>query len=198
MIQKEIARGRRFIIICGGGAVARQYQLAALKTTRLLSDDIDWLGIHATRLNGHLLRTIFRNSAHPKMITNPGEKVAFKEKILVAAGWRPGFSTDYDAVLLAKHYGGKTIINLSNVSFVYDKDPNKFKKAKPLSRLTWTAFRKIIGRVWSPGLNSPFDPVASRLAQKFNFSVFIANGKNLKNVAAIFAGQSFRGTVIEG
>ena len=56
--------GRRFIIIAGGGRTARRYQDAAATVSDLASEDLDWMGIHATRLNGHLLRTIFRDIAH--------------------------------------------------------------------------------------------------------------------------------------
>ena len=56
--QAAIYSGRRFIIIAGGGRTARRYQDAASAVTALTPDDLDWMGIHATRLNGHLLRTI--------------------------------------------------------------------------------------------------------------------------------------------
>lgn len=72
-IDAETALGRRFIIIAGGGRTARRYQDAAAAVAELAADDLDWMGIHATRLNGHLLRTIFRDTAHRVMITNPDE-----------------------------------------------------------------------------------------------------------------------------
>lgn len=56
----------------------------------------------------------------------------FKEKILIAGGWKPGFSTDYDAVLLTKTYGFDMIINLTTIDMFMKKDPNKFKYAKSL------------------------------------------------------------------
>ncbi len=131
IIEKKIKENKKFIIIVGGGKTARNYQNAAKAITKVSNEDLDWLGIHATRINAHLLLTIFRKYAHFRIIPNPKEKINFKEKILVASGWKPGFSTDYDAVLLSKTYGSDTIINLTNVDYVYDKDPNKFKSAKP-------------------------------------------------------------------
>ena len=64
LITKETAKGRRFIIIAGGGRTARRYQDAASAVSELKNEDLDWLGLHATRLNGHLLLTIFRDLAY--------------------------------------------------------------------------------------------------------------------------------------
>ena len=40
----------RTIIVVGGGRTARQYQDAANRLVKLADEDVDWLGIHATRL----------------------------------------------------------------------------------------------------------------------------------------------------
>jgi len=100
LIVDQTALGRRFIIIAGGGRTARRYQDAAGAVTTLTRDDLDWLGIHSTHLNGHLLRTIFRDIAYPTMIKNPDDilDVPTHEKVIVAAGYRPGCSTDLRAI----------------------------------------------------------------------------------------------------
>jgi uridylate kinase len=196
LVRAQVRKGRRFVIICGGGTTARQYQGAADKVTKLTRDDLDWLGIHATRLNAHLLRTIFRDLAHPRIITDPHEDMSSRRPVIIGAGWRPGCSTDYDAVLLAERYAADQLINLSNISFVYDKDPRKHANAKAFPRLTWKAFRKRFGSKWHPGLNSPFDPVASKEAEKMKLRVVIAEGRDLANLAKILEGKAFKGTVI--
>jgi uridylate kinase len=196
IIEKKIKENKKFIIIVGGGKTARNYQNAAKALTKVSNEDLDWLGIHATRINAHLLLTIFRKYAYFRIIKNPKEKINFKEKILIAAGWKPGFSTDYDAVLLAKTYGSDTIINLTNVDYVYDKDPNKFKDAKPFKEISWKDYLKLIEQKWIPGMSAPFDPIASKLAQKFKFKVIILNGRKLKNLENYLANKSFKGTII--
>jgi uridylate kinase len=195
---------RRFIIITGGGNICRKYQQAASKATKLTKDDQDWLGIHTTRLNAHLIKTIFRDYAHPRINKNPRTKedlnVHFEqgERIMVAAGWRPGWSTDYVATILAERLGAKTLINLSNIHYVCDKDPKKFKDAKKIKNITWKDFRKIVGNKWDPGLNMPFDPIASKLAQKLGLKVIITKGNDFTNLKKIFADKAFKGSVIEG
>jgi uridylate kinase len=196
IIEKKIKENKKFIIIVGGGKTARNYQNAAKALTKVSNEDLDWLGIHATRINAHLLLTIFRKYAHFRIIKNPKEKISFKEKILIAAGWKPGFSTDYDAVLLAKTYNSNTIINLTNVDYVYDKDPKKFKSAKPFKEISWKDYLKLIEQKWIPGMSAPFDPIASKLAQKFKFKVVILNGRKLKNLENYLANKTFKGTII--
>lgn len=203
IIVKQINKGQRFVIIAGGGNTARKYQRAADKIIKLTRDDMDWIGIHSTRLNAHLIKTIFRRYAHPRINKNPRTKADLSkhfdkdEKIMVAAGWRPGWSTDYVATLLAERFKAKTIINLSNIKYVYNKDPKKYKDAKKIKAVSWKDFRQIVGNKWDPGLNTPFDPVASKYAQKLGIKVIIAEGKNIKNLENIFNGEKFQGTIIE-
>lgn len=200
LIEQEIKSGLRFIIITGGGKTAREYIKAAAKVDKINDEDKDWIGIHATRMNAHFIRTIFRKNAHPRINTNPNDLedfYNFKENILVAAGWRPGFSTDYDAVLLAKYFNIKKVINFSNIDYVCDKDPKKFPDAKKIEKISWKNFRKIVGSKWDPGMNTPFDPIASKIAEECNIEVAIMNGRNLKNLKKYLKGKKFKGTVIE-
>src|ERR1035437_6897827 len=71
LILEKVQRGFTFSIITGGGKTARRYQDAANAVTPLSPEDTDWIGIHATRLNGQLLRNIFVEQALSKVIENP-------------------------------------------------------------------------------------------------------------------------------
>ena len=199
LLEKQIAKGQKFVLIVGGGKTARRYQEAAAKAAKVSGEENDWLGIEATRLNGYLVKTVVGELAHPKVNENPTDTEGladFKESVLVAAGWKPGFSTDYDAVMLAKNLGADEVANLSNIDYVYDKDPKKFKNAKKIEKISWPDFRRIVGNEWRPGLNAPFDPIASKLAHESNLKVAILNGKNLKNLEKYLNGDKFKGTKI--
>jgi len=117
-------------------------------------------------------------------------------RVLVAAGWKPGFSTDYDAVLLAERFDARRILNLSNIAKVYTEDPRSNPAAKPIDAISWTDFRAIVGDEWSPGRNVPFDPVATRKAAELGLSVICAAGRDLDNLRRILEGESFAGTTI--
>ncbi|MBI5621567.1 UMP kinase [Candidatus Falkowbacteria bacterium] len=197
LITKHLKRGTRFIIVVGGGKTARAYQAAARRVGQLTAEDIDWIGIHSTRLNAHLLRTIFRASAHAKIVTNPNETEKFREPVLIGAGWRPGWSTDYVAARLATGYGAVEVVNLSNIDYVYSRDPRQYRDAKKIIHSDWVQFKKIVGTKWTPGANLPFDPVASRWASQHRLRVLITNGKKLAALDRYLSGGRFSGTVIE-
>lgn len=196
--QQVTERKRRFFITVGGGAITRHYQQAA-RAVRLhdLSDtDADWLGVHATRLNAQLMRAIFQDLADPRVIKHYEIILKIQAPVAIAAGWKPGWSTDYCAVTLCQDYGMSQVVNLTNVDQVYDKDPNKFADAKAITDITWADYRAMVGDVWKPGMNAPFDPIASKLAQDLGISVKIVNGKNLDSLAKALDGQPFVGTTI--
>jgi uridylate kinase len=202
LIVGEIKKNKRFVIVTGGGDTARRYQQAADKVVKITKNDMDWLGIHATRLNAHLIKTIFRDHAHPRINKNPRTKADIRrhfakgESIMLAAGWHPGWSTDYVSTILAERLGAKTVVNLSNIKYVYDKDPKKFKDAKKIKNITWHDFRKIVGNKWDPGLNMPFDPVASKHAEELGLKVIITDGRNIANLNNILSGKNFLGTSV--
>ena len=198
LIREEVAKGKRFLLVAGGGRIARHYRDAGKAVIGDVKDeDLDWLAIHTTRLNAHLLRTIFQNIAHPRIIENYDHKLEdWKEPVAIGAGWKPGWSTDYDAVILARDYGAKIIINMSNIDWVYDKDPAEYTDAKPLKKIIWDEMEKLVGDKWSPGFNVPFDPTATKLATQRKLTVVIANGNDLIKIQKIINKNSFNGTVI--
>lgn len=90
-ILNEIAEGKKFIIVTGGGALARKFQKAAEEFVHISDEDNDWLGIHSTRLNAQLLRTIFIKQAHPVILKERGKIIDFDGySIIIASGWHPG------------------------------------------------------------------------------------------------------------
>jgi len=190
----------QFFLVVGGGVLARRYRDAGKDTIghELSRDDLDWLGIHATKLNAHLVRTIFRDIAHPYVLKHYEIIRKVDEPVIVAAGWKPGWSTDYCNTIICEDYKAKTIINLSNIERVYDKDPREFPDAKPMDRVTWEDFRKLVGNEWVPGLNAPFDPVAAKRAQDLGLTVVVMRGDNFENLKNYLEGKKFVGTVIEG
>lgn len=199
-IRKQIAKKRRFFIITGGGYVAREYRDAAAQAvgTKIADEDLDWLGVHATRLNAHLFRTIFRDIAHPWILKHYDmvDKKA-TSPVVVCSGWKPGWSTDYCAVLIANDYHMNTVISLTNVDYIYDKDPKKYKDAKPIKKMSWDEVIEVVGDKWEPGMNTPFDPAASKLAKKTGLKTILIDGRDFENLERVLDGKEYKGTVIE-
>ena len=189
---------RKLILVIGGGGPARSYQKAYRAVARDASDDqADWIGIMATRLNAQLLKAIFADICPADVVYDPTKVDVFTGRIIVAAGWKPGFSTDNDAVLLAERFNASTVINLSNIAKVYTDDPRTNPEAKPIDTISWADFRAIVGDEWVPGKNVPFDPVASLHAQKAGLTVICAAGRDIENLRAILDGKPFTGTTIK-
>ena len=196
LILEQTKKGKKFYLVTGGGRTCRDYQEAAKKVVKVPDEDLDWLGIHSSRLNAHLIRTIFRDVAYPEVIKNPTIHFPETSKVVIGGGWKPGWSTDYVATMIAQEYEIKTIVNLSNIDYAYNKDPKKFKDAEKIEDINWTEFRKIVGNKWKPGLNMPFDPIASLKASQLGLQVVIMNGKNMKNLENLLNEKKFKGTII--
>jgi uridylate kinase len=195
---------RRLILVVGGGGPARSWQRAYRDVISMhaaggsvdSSDAQDWIGIMATRLNAQLVKALLGELCPQDVVTDPTSLSLFMGRVLVAAGWKPGFSTDFDAVMLAERFGAKRVLNLSNIAKVYTDDPRTNPAATPIDTISWADFRAIVGEEWSPGKNTPFDPVASRKASELGLEVICAAGRDLDNLRKILEGENFVGTTI--
>lgn len=197
LIEAQVKKGKSFVIITGGGRLCRRYQDAARELGAEDSDGLDWVGIYATRLNATLLRVMFGKNADPELVVDPTNMSLATVPIVVGGGGVPGRSSDFAAVLVAEKTGAKRIINLSNIDYVYDKDPKKFSDAQKIEQASWVEFRKIIPAKWSPGVNTPFDPIAAKRAEELGLEVAIMNGKPLDSLKDYLEGRVFKGTVIK-
>ncbi len=196
LLRARIKKGRRFIIVTGGGKTCRNYQNALAQVTKISSDDNDWMGIYITRINAEFMRLALGSLAHKEVAIHFGKKLSFNTPVLLAAGEFPGHSTDFDAVLLAEMFKANHVVNISNIDYVYTADPKKNPSAKPIPKLTWNDYMKLIPKKWTPGFSSPFDVKASAIAKKAKLTVSIVNGNSLTDIAKALDGKEFRGSTI--
>ena len=197
LILRRTKLGDRFVIVCGGGGTCRIYNNGLRRVTKQTADELDWLGIYTTQLNAQLVRLIFGKEAHPTIAADSQafDPALWKKSILVAGGHKPGGSSDTNMIKLAKRFGAKLAINISNVDYLYTKDPRKFKNAQKIFEITWKDYRKMMGGKWIPGMNTPFDSTASKLADQANIDVLLI-GSDTKNLSDVLSERAFRGTVI--
>ncbi len=196
LIKDYVGKGYKFLIITGGGKICRRYNDSLKQITDPDNEDLDWLGISATRLNAELIRISFGDLAYEKVILDPDFIPNNDNPIIVGGGWKPGNSSDLAAIHGAKNIGATRIINLSNIDFVYDKDPKIDQTAKPIDKISWADFRLLLPNDWIPGINFPFDPIAASVAESLGYEVVILNGKNIENIKNYLDGKEFVGTVI--
>ena len=196
-ISQRVKLGDMFFVVVGGGTIARQYIKAASSIVSSSAIDQDLIGIRATHLNAELLRVSLQELAAPEVITNPEKIIETKYPVVVAGGHQPGWSTDYVSVLLARNYQIHTLINLTNIDYVFDRDPKMHTDAKKIENINWRDFCSLVGDHWAPGMNTPFDPIASRLASSLNLKVAILNGDNFLNIINFLEAKEFKGTIIQ-
>ncbi len=188
---------RNIFIVTGGGKVAREYQRSLTKVCDARPEEKDFIGILATRINAHFFLFSFGDLSVSDIITDPEKFDTWPEhSVVFAGGSRPGWSTDFVAVTLAKTYGARKILNLSNIDYVYDKDPNIFTDAKKQKRLLWKTYRNITPKTWNPGAHVPFDAIASALAERLDIEVLMMNGKKWSRVRNFLLHGTFVGSIL--
>ena len=201
-IMSETGKGRRFVIVAGGGKTSRVYQRSVSRIVRVPSEDLDWIGIHSSRLNAHLLRTIFRDTAHPVVIDHdPSDREAktllsSEHPVLIASGWSPGWSTDFIAARLAHALGAQKAVIAGDTPFIYEEDPKRNGDAGKIVEMDWRSYRRMIPKRWSPGLSLPIDPVAAALGEREGLVMNVLDGRDLKNMGRAIDGREFRGTIV--
>src|ERR1035437_166327 len=68
MIKEYVSKDFHFLIITGGGKICRRYNDSLKKIVESTNEDLDWLGISATRLNAEFVRICFGDLAYEKVV----------------------------------------------------------------------------------------------------------------------------------
>ncbi|MCK5086338.1 MAG: hypothetical protein KAQ90_02405, partial [Melioribacteraceae bacterium] len=86
LIEKKVSEGNKFIIVCGGGGLNRKYNEAGKKIRKLSNEELDWIGIHATRYNAQFIRIMFGDLVYREIIIDPHKKIITRKPIIIGAG----------------------------------------------------------------------------------------------------------------
>ncbi|VVB68066.1 Uridylate kinase [Candidatus Norongarragalina meridionalis] len=175
-------------VVVGGGILARKYADKARKETKN-EFFADRAAIRATRINAAIVAAELNERVCTTF--DDAALVASRGGTPVMGGMMEGLTTDSVSVLLAERLGAKSVLNLSKVAGIYDRDPSK-KGARLLKKLTYpqlialaTKFDERKART-----NFPFDLVACKLAARSKIRVDFADGRDLKGVRAALAGKT--------
>jgi len=119
------------IVIAGGGNIARHY-ISHARSSGADESTLDELGIEISRLNAKLLIYALKNKAysHPPITLQEVKHAVDDGLIVVTGGLHPGQSTNGTAALIAEKINAEQFLNATDVDGVYDRDPNKYKRAK--------------------------------------------------------------------
>ena len=195
-VVKELVHQHKFMIVCGGGKIARQY-IKGLPEG-LTEGERDYMGIAATWLNAQLLTYYFKGHCSPILPTTVKKLTEYLQiyEIGISGGFLPAIKTDEDAAILADLFGSPILVNVTNVDGIYDKDPRKFPDAKKFEKLTYKEFYEIVSPLsLGAGSNAPFTLIAARLCELTNMRIIICP-KDAVKVKAAIKGENV-GTVIQ-
>lgn len=187
------ARTRRVVVVCGGGRVTRQYVAAARASGVRNPTGLHWIGVRATQLNAEVLRAVL--GVQTPVLTSYTKRSRFTGRVIVAAGRKPGATTDLGSVVLARALGASTVYNVTNVAGVFTADPHRVRNSRMIPALSWKRYRSMFGGPATPSMHAPFDPVAARAADRSRLRVFVLSS-SISNLERAIAGTPFIGTVI--
>ena len=196
---KKYSKKFKFVIVLGGGKVARLY-INALAKVGLPKKEQCLIGIRVTRLNAWFMANFFKPLATqtiPKSLVDVKHLLA-KNNIVFAGAlrYKPDNTSDGTAASIARFLKAE-FINLTNVNGLYSKDPNKYKDAKFIPEISAKEFYKIASALaYKPGQHFVLDQQAAKIILKYKVKTVIMNGRNLKNFENYLTNKKFTGTVI--
>ncbi|MEK6825432.1 MAG: UMP kinase [Nanoarchaeota archaeon] len=197
-VLKKHYKNWKFVVVCGGGAIARKY-IEALHKEGASERAISEAGIRATRMNALFLMQFFGKEVNAHLPRDMQEvKHNLSKNDLVICGalrYAPDETSDGTAAKIA-HFLKTEFINITNVDGLYSKDPKKHKDAKFIPYESWIDFEKRIHSMkFKPGQHFVLDQQAAIIIRDHKIKTTII-GKNLKNLDNYLLEKPFKGTTL--
>lgn len=190
----------KFVIVCGGGSIARKY-IYALKKIGINEKLQSMSGISATRMNARFMTYFFNNDANqgvPHDMTQI-KNLLLKNDIIFCGALRyaPKQTSDSTSAKLA-NYLNTNFINMTNVPGLFNKNPLENKDAKFIKEISWRKFYEMVNRKkYSPGQHFVLDQTASKIILENRITTYIL-GKDLNQLDNFLNNKKFKGTIIKG
>lgn len=193
-------RKHKFIVVCGGGSVARKYIRGLVKAG--ISEHLQGLiGIASTRTNARFMNYFFNKDSEsgiPHSIQDIKRILAYQDFIFCGAlTYKTGATTDAQAAEIAKKFNS-VFINMTDVSGLHDKNPKEHKDAKFIPKISWKDFDKMANKIkFEPGQHFVLDQEAAKMIRKNRTTTYIL-GKDMSQLNNLLNNRKFKGTIISG
>jgi len=140
----------KIFMIVGGGRHLRDY-LSILRRRGVNESMLDRVGIELTRVNALILSSLLGDICCGVIPKSIDEALILQNfgSVVVMGGLIPGFSTNAVSALIAEAINSDLLIIMSKAGALYDKDPEKFKDAKPIKKAKIDDVRRILSQYWS-------------------------------------------------
>jgi uridylate kinase len=192
-------RDRKFVIVIGGGSIARTY-INALGHFNSNKEFMSHFGIAITRTNARMLANAFGKCANTRHLPTSIKEVKnmlAKHKIVFCGGLRysPDQTSDGTAAAIA-HKLKTRFINVTNVKGLFDKNPKTCKNAKFISDISYVDFDKRVKALkYHPGQHFVLDQHASQTIKKNRIPTYIVGG-SISNLKKLLNNKKYVGTII--
>jgi len=180
-VLKRISKKNQLIVGVGGGQFIRKY-LKNVKNFVLTDKEVEWIFVDLLKTNVRLFSFLLNKK--PIFDLN---KVTRKTSGIVG-GIEPRRNTDANAALCAEKIGADLFIKLTDVPGIYDKDPDRYKNAKKLDKISFKeleSFNKK-GRPCSYGI---LDRTAINVIRRSKIKTVVMSGKNPRNIFKALKGE---------
>lgn len=190
--------GHKLVIIVGGGAIARDY-IKTAATFHASKSILDRLGIESARQNARLLQSAFPDSyPHPPTSFEDLQTALLQSNLVFVGGLQPGQSTNAVAALAAELLQADYLFNISDVDYVYDRDPREHTDAKKMLTLSYDTLTDIIlQNSQDPGMYDLFDLVATQIIKRSKIKLSFVNGKHPDYILRILDGEALGSLVYD-
>jgi predicted uridylate kinase len=189
------------VIVVGGGSLSRDLQE---KISRHIGGQeyLHSIGMSVTHTNANLLRAYLGDPdiVVPQRLGEAYELLIDSGKsIMVCGGLKVGWSTDMDAAVFADILNESRITKISNIDYIYDKDPSVVEDATPVKDMTWNEYFKLFNiqedSTHTPNGNIPIDVECARFCKRKEISFWISGGERIKQ-ASVFEDIMTEGTLV--
>ena len=189
----------KFVIVCGGGAIAREY-IEILKKQGRSKKEQAYAGIDATRMNAKILMKVFEkesNKTLPESIKSVKSHLD-KNRIVICGALRYEKNETSDSTSAKLAGCLKTeFINLTDVLVLYTENPKTNPKAKFIPKISWKDFEKMAKKIpYTPGQHFVLDQHAAKIIKKHKIPTYII-GQNLRNFDRLLKNKKWTGTLIK-
>lgn len=180
----------KFLVITGGGPIARDY-INFAREFNLTEKDLHTVGIKCTHINAWVMSKTFKTD----YTYEDPRKIKINKKITLTGGFLPGWTTDTCAAYAAVSTRSKIIFNMSKEFGVYDKDPRKFDNVKLLKEISFDKLYTLTKGKRVPGMNFIFDPLAAKICKKNGIEVIVTS--DIEDIKRYLENKKINGTVIK-
>jgi predicted uridylate kinase len=192
---------QNIVIVVGGGSLSRDLQE---KISRHIGGQeyLHSIGMSVTHTNANLLRAYIGD---PEIVVPQRLGEAYEllmdsgKSIMVCGGLKVGWSTDMDAAVFADILNESRITKVSDIDYIYDKDPSIVEDATPMKDMTWNEYFKLFNiqedSTHTPNGNIPIDVECARFCKRKEISFWISGGSRIKQ-ANVFEDIMTEGTLV--